>query len=189
MRSQNAEQTSTSADDVHSNPCSPDITPEIHNDLVQQLKHNYKHIRFQYASYIRCIRISLGEKGVTVKELSSYLLSLPAFDYDVHNEVMSQKRNELEGASDIIDIFNIIARDHASFLEYDIFQGIVGEYKLDRSQEPLQYPDHLKAYIQKHTISEFMKLNPTLKNFQELSVIWLKRAGCEFTFEDTGTQG
>ena len=78
-------------------------------------------------------------------------MSLPAFDYDTHNEdhkLMSQKRNELEGANDIIDIINIIARDHASFLEYDIFQGIVGEYKLDRSQEPLQYPDHLKAYIQ-----------------------------------------
>ena len=258
--------TSTSADDVHSNP---DITPEIHNDLLQQLKHNYKHIRYQYASYIRCIRVSLGEKGVTVKELSSYLLSLPAFNCDVQNEdykLMSQKRNDLEGANDIIDIFNIIARDHASFLEYDIFQGIVREHKLDRSQEPLQYPDHLKAYIQKHTIAEFMELYPALKryngekeltlkfelklldrkiatlldlknaiaailgvqssalrllsaregclvlqflipefitsrifaekltskqvkNFQELSVIWLKCAGCEFTFEDTGTQG
>ena len=53
-------------------------------------------------------------------------------------------------------------------------QGIVGEYKLDRSQERLQYPDHLKAYIQKHTISEFMKLNPALERYNGENELTLK---------------
>lgn len=216
--------------------------------------------------------MNLEQMNVTAKDLSSYLLTLPAFDYDTHSEdckLMSQKRRELEEASDITDIINIVAREYASFLEYDIFQDIVGEYKLDQSQKPLQYTDDLKAYIEKHRISEFMKINPALerysgakelilkfdehklldskivtlldlknavaailgiqasalrllsaregclvveflipefiansiftdgkklslkqeKNFQKLSVLWLKCTGYEFKFQDTGVQG
>ena len=159
----------------------PDLSPEIHNDLKQQLKHNYKTIRFQYSSYINCIRTSLEKKGVTVKNLSFYLLTLPAFDCtcDIDDEdedfkLMSQRKEEVEGAGDITDIIKIINSEYASFLEYDIFQGIVEEYKLDQNLEPLQYPEHLKAYIQMHKLSEFVERNPALEKYSSAKELILK---------------
>lgn len=40
----------------------------------------------------------------------------------------------------------------------------MNSYKLDQGQEELKYPEHLKAYINKHKIEEFAKINSFLNN-------------------------
>ena len=162
------------ADDTDSEVHTSDLAPEVHNDLMQQLKYNYSSIRSRYSSYIRCIRSSLQEDGITVKDLSSYLLTLPAFDDEENVRLMSQSEEKLKGAADITDIIDFISKQYASFLEYDIFQDIIEEYKLDQSLERLQYPKHLKDYIQMHTLSEFMELNPTLEKYSSAKELILK---------------
>lgn len=59
-------------------------------------------------------------------------------------------------------------------LDFDLFQCIVEEYKLDQCQEQLHYPEHLKAYIQKHKISEFLEINPALEKYSGAEELVLK---------------
>ena len=132
-------------------------------------------IRYQYSSYIKWIGTKLEEKGVTVKKLRAYLLTLPAFDKrGQDSSLLLQRKEELERATDITDVTSSIARECASFLEYDIFQGIVDAYELDQTLEHLRYPEHLKAFIQKHTLAEFMKINPALEKYSGAEELILK---------------
>ena len=48
------------------------------------------------------------------------------------------------------------------------------KYKIDDGQEELKYPEYLKAYINKHKISEFVTINPLLKKFTASTDLILK---------------
>ena len=145
-------------------------------DLQYQLKQNLLEIKGRYASYVMCICLSLQNKGVTVKNLRTYLLSLDAFQsshYNTNLKLLSDKEDKLEKADDIEDIFCILVRECASFLNYGIFQSIIEEYDIDTSQKKLAYPEHLKAYVDKHKLSEFYEINPELKSFTDDSKLVL----------------
>ncbi len=151
-------------------------------DLRQQLQRNLSDIKKYYASYVRCIQLSLKSKGITVKDLRAYLLSLDAFQSD-HDDaslkLFSDKREKLEKASDIEDIFYLLITESASFLNYEIFQTMLDEYDIDTSQKKLSYPEHLNAYINK--LSEFYEINPSLESFTDDSKSLVLKFGIELT--------
>ena len=139
-------------------------------DLKQQLRRNLKKIGRQYASYVRCIYTALGAKGITADDLTAYLLKLPALKVDTDDEqhkLLTGIGTELKKAETIHEIINLLDENCASFIDYDIFEGIVDEYNVsegltDKNREKLNYPEHLKTYIEMHKLSEFIKINPKL---------------------------
>ena len=76
---------------------------------------------------------------------------------------MSDRKADLKKCDTINDIFDFLTTECASFLNYEILQDILEFYEIPEDQERLQYPKHLKAYIEKHKVSEFVKINPMLK--------------------------
>ena len=115
---------------------------------------------------MRRIRESLQDKGVTAKDLCANLLNFSAFNHettDPKRMLLSVHKAELDKAVDLYDVFNLISTVYASFLNYDVFQFIVDTYKLDHEQEELKYEEHLKAYLKKHKLSEFIEIKPRLK--------------------------
>ena len=148
----------------------PSLQPNeaVRLDLEHQLECNLKKIEDQYADYVTCICESLETKCITTKKLSSYLLRLPALKLPVDTDNQQHKlldglRTELRKAETIDEIVD----RHSSFLDCGIFQKIVKHYSINKNQtdennEILKYPEHLKDYIEKHKLSEFMKINPEL---------------------------
>ncbi len=59
--------------------------------------------------------------------------------------------------------------EYSSFLNYDIFETLVSNFDIDRGQDELRYPEHLAAYVRKHTIEEFIRVIPKLGEFAESS--------------------
>ena len=145
--------------------------PDVLDDLRQQLEDNLKKIVKRYASFVAYILKSVEEKKITPSTLRAYLLNLPAFEGRKNKKVklLSGIRAELEKASAISDIFNILSTEYASFLNYDVFACIIEEYDLDEGQDKLKYPEYLEGYIKQHKLSEFMDINPLLKNFSDSS--------------------
>ena len=84
-------------------------------------------------------------------------MSLPAFTDDEDFKLMSRRR-EVKNAADITDIIDLVTEEYASFLECDIFKGIVRVFKLDRNED-LDYPKHLEEYIKIHMVSELTEIN------------------------------
>lgn len=150
---------------------------EIRGALKQQLERNYKKIRQQYASYILCMVRALEAKKITVENLRTYVLTFPAFkcSNDNRHGMLMSGRKELNNPVKINDIIDLIITDYASFLDYDIFQGIIKDFKLDEGQEELQYPKHLKTYVENHKISElFIEINPALEKYSVAQKVVLK---------------
>ena len=128
----------------------------ILEDIEQQLDLNLQHITNRYASYVHCIRDSIEEKGVTAKNLCGYLMNLRAFKSGHWKQMpvlLSGMRDELERAQTIDEIFIILSDECASFLNFEIFQSMINDYRIDKSQEMLNYPEHLKDYAEKHKLS------------------------------------
>ena len=138
-------------------------------DLDQQLDLNLQHITNCYASYVHCIRKSIKEKGVTAEDLCAYLMNLRAFKrgHQEKTTLLSERKDELEKAQTIDKIFTILSAKCASFLNFEIFQSMVDDYDIDKNQERLNYPQHLRDYAEKHKLSEFVHINPLLKKLDE----------------------
>ena len=134
-------------------------------DLEYTLEKNREEIVFQYGLYVQCMRISLQEMAINVKELCSYLLSINAFQSSInlHGKLLSGVRSELKKASTIHEVLDIVVENCSSYLNIGVFQCVVKTYGIDKGQEELKYPEHLKGYIEKHTIAEFVKINPKLE--------------------------
>ena len=127
----------------------------IKSDLKHRLRRDYTAIVLKYASYVRCIKMSLIAKKVPVRDLYSFLLGLP-FEYD------QQTATELENAKTIDDIF-IALQKYFSFWDHEVFQCLIKEYNLDHeNKEKLLYIKHFESYVQKHKVSHFVKINPLL---------------------------
>ena len=146
------------------------LTPDIKEDLEQQLECNFKMIVDQYAAFVSCIRKSIDRNGdVSVEDLRSYLLNKSAFDHD-NQQVMllSDVKNELQEAATIHAIFDFLSVRFASFLNYDIFKSIVQEFGNDKDHQKLEdYTARLEEYVNKHKISEFFDINPALKKYDK----------------------
>ena len=113
---------------------------------------------------MRQIRETLQANGVTAEDLSANLLNFSAFNHTKQEIILlSAHKAELERANNLYEVFSILSTEYASFLNYDIFQYIIDTYQIDHGQEELKYHEHLKAYLEKHKVSEFIELNPHLK--------------------------
>ena len=157
-------------------------------DVRMHLEINLDEIITKYASYVACLRSIIEEKGVSPEELCSYLLSLSAFSKSFKGQklaLMSDMKSELNKKNDkIIDIFDFLTTEYASFLNYDIFQKILEHYNISEDQDPkLKYRDHLKAYIEKHKISEFLRINPWLEKQKKGS----KEVSLKYDIENTSS--
>ena len=153
------------------------LNSDVEMDLKFVLERNLKGIIRKYGAYIDCLRALLEEKGVSPVALRSYLLSVTAFSnkYDGQRlALISDKKNKLENAETITDIFIFLTTECASFLNYDIFQDILEKYKINEDQKELKYPEHIQDYIEKHKVSEFVKINPLLKSKNSFEKLTLK---------------
>ena len=96
------------------------------------------------------------KKGVDAKQLSSFLLALPASTStsdDQRFKRLSDLKDDLQNVQTVPDIFFILNSKYASFLDYEIFEDMLENYGCnDETNEKLKYPMHLKAYLQKHKI-------------------------------------
>lgn len=132
--------------------------------LQLQLDRELGNIIRCYTVYQSCIRESLQEKGIPVKDLVSNLLTFSAFNHSEQKRtLLSEHEAELKNTRDLYDVFDLIVKEYTSFMNYELLQFIVENYQLDHGQEELKYPEHLKAYFAKHKISEFIQINPLLE--------------------------
>ena len=143
--------------------CPLALDPVVQEDLKYQLELNLEDIGDQYALYTSSIYESIEEKNVSVKILRVYLLSLTALDCNkvVEDEqqfnLLSSVKDGLLQADTIEKIFLVLI-EYSSFLNYHIFKKIQVKFCI----KALDYPESLKAYINKHKVSEFVTVNPKL---------------------------
>ncbi len=143
------------------------LSQEVEMDLRFILEKNLKGIIRKYASYVDCVRAIVEEKGVSPEALRSYLFSLSAFSSSYKGQrlaLMSDREHELEKCNTITAVFTFLTTKCASFLNYDIFQDVIKKYNINDDREEFKYTEHIMAYIEKHKISEFVKINPLLKD-------------------------
>ena len=129
-------------------------------------------IQKKYASYVDCVCTIIENKGVTAKKLSAFLLTLPAstsISDDQKFKKMSDLKDDLKGAQTVADVFFILNSKYASFLDYEIFEDMLENYGCNETNEKLKYPVHLKGYLEKHKIEEFVRINPKLEKLNETS--------------------
>ena len=136
-------------------------------DLEQQLQDNLEKITTQYASYADYILTSMKAKEVSVTEFRSYLLNLTAFRPGCKQQckLLSGMKAELDEADTINKIFDLVSCNCATFFDTKIFQLLVNRFGIKDTEDTgiLDYPKHLKVYINKHKISEFIAINPALE--------------------------
>ena len=145
------------------------LDPRVRADLKQQLKLNFKQLSRRYGSFVSYVRRSVIKKGFTAEEICAYLLGLPALksgESDQQVMLLSEISDKLEKATTVNGIFNVLNRNYATFLNYEIFQCIAEEYEVDPDHEKMKYPEYLDDYIKKHKLSEFEEINPLLKKFE-----------------------
>ena len=149
------------------------MDPEIKEDLILQLEVNLDEIRNQYASYVSYIYEYIKDK-VSVESLRIFILDLPALSSDETKDRQQfsllpypEVKSRLEEAKSIHDIFILLQTECASFLNYDVFHLIQCHFKVtDSKSEAMKYPEYLDAYINKHKLSELVRVIP---NFNYLS--------------------
>ena len=83
-------------------------------------------------------------------------------------KLLTAMKTKLRQAKSIHDIVISLQEDCATFLHHDVFHSIQKQYKIAVSEE-LNYPEHFKAYINKHKLSEFVAINPKLAKFPATS--------------------
>ena len=133
-------------------------------DLEYILDEYHKEIVARYASYVLRIRNWFEEKK-SVDTLRSYLLSLDAFqsgsNLNAHCKLLSGIKDELEKATTICQIFDVV-NNCTSFINYELYECMVNDHHIctDQRPEALRYPEHLKAYFEKHRITEIIKISP-----------------------------
>ena len=143
------------------------LDPKVRVDLKQQLKQNFKQISRRFASFVNYVRKSVLQIGISADDLCAYLLSLPALksgESDQQVMLLSEISDKLEKATTVNGIFNVLNRNYATFLNYEIFLNIAEEYKVDPDHEKMKYPEYLDDYVRMHKLSEFEEINPLLKN-------------------------
>ena len=109
--------------------------------------------------------------GVRPQDFRLHLFNMLAFDND---QEIFRVKHMLNMAETINNMFCILSDECASFLNCEIFLSILKYYHISIDCEELDYLHHLKAYVQNHTISEFISINPKLKNHTRLKHFVIK---------------
>lgn len=135
----------------------------------------------QYDSYLICIHKSLEARGITAKELSGYLLKLPALKVSstTQKALLAEFEVEIQRATSVKEIIDLLGNNFGSFLDYDIFSNVVREFGISENRdaantEILKYPEHFKTYAVRQKLSDIIGVIPNaekLKNSsEELSI-------------------
>ena len=134
-------------------------------DLELQLEINIEQIKGHYASFVLNVQRSIKEKGVSTSQLRGYLMNLSAFHNNQRKPVLlSELEEDLERTKDIDEIFEVLSKKYASFLNFGIFESMVKDFGIKRN---MNYAAILQDYVKKHNVSEFVKINPLLKQFAD----------------------
>lgn len=131
-----------------------------------QLELNLEEILDYFDDYTSVIQEALEERNMEAKTLANYLTGLPSFVCETNDQKLSllspSRRAKLKEEPLISGIFSILKTECTSFLNYHIFERVIKKFKIERSQECFDYPERLRAYVEKHRISEFIELKPIL---------------------------
>lgn len=144
---------------------------KVTEDVEFQLEENLDLIKTRYASFVASLCEKV-ERQVAPKQLCLFLRNLSAFS------IRSRQRSllppkviaELNEAETIYAIFKILDEKCASFINYGIFQKILKKYcpyakHKDFKCEDLKYAQYFHQYIEKNNVSEFIRINPKLKEY------------------------
>jgi len=146
------------------------MDPDTLAELKLKLRKELGSIIKRYGTYVRHIRETLKARGVRVKDLCSDLKTVSAFNHTAQDHLLlSTHEDELKRAIDFNDVFDLLNKEYASFLNYEIFKYILDTYHLDDGREEFKYPEYLKAYVEKHKVCEFVIVNPQLQKLSEAS--------------------
>ena len=137
------------------------LDPDVLKDLKYQLQLNLNEIIQRYNSYVQYIRESIIKQGVTARNMCTFLMGLSAFSHSEQQYTLLCD-SQLDEAIEIDDAFVLLFKNYASFLNYKIFKILQEKYVVNEGQEELQYPELLKAYLNKLKISEFLEVKPSL---------------------------
>ena len=153
------------------------LDPDIRLDLEQQLEMNLEQITTRYTSYTDYIHMSIKAKGVSVSDFRSYLIKLTAFRPGCKEQckLLSGIKAELDEADTINKIFDLLICE-CTFFDTKIFELLVNRFGIKDTEDTgiLDYPEHLKAYINRHKISEFIAINPALEKHTKSAKITFK---------------
>ena len=130
-------------------------------DVKYQLQLRLNEIIQQYNSYVDCIRMSIIKQGVTARSVCTFLMGLSAFSHSEQQYTLLCD-SKLDEAIEIDDIFVLLHKNYASFLNYRIFKTLQKKYVTDEGQEELRYPELLKVYLDKHKFIEFFEVKSVL---------------------------
>ena len=127
------------------------LDPDVLKDLKYQLEINLNEIIQRYNSYVQCIRKSIIKQGVTAGNMRTFLMGLSAFSHSEQQYTLLCD-SKLDEAIEINDVFTLLLKNYASFLNYKIFKILQDEYVVNEGQEELRYPELLKAYLDKNSL-------------------------------------
>ena len=150
------------------------LDPVVREDVEQLLAWNLEEIRKRYGDFVSFIHDSLMEKDITVESFRVFLMSRPALESDDNDEqhkLLVCIREKLKQAPTVNKLFEVLMEDYGSFINYEIFQNILDKYKIkdEHNTGVLNYPEHLKAYFDKHKLSEFLQINRGLEKITDPS--------------------
>ena len=114
-----------------------------------------------YSDYTNCIAESLVKMKVDIRKLRAHSLSLcPGCDERNLMPLSFRAGDKFEQLDNVYDFISEL-RKFTSFLDCSLFEEIIRQFKI-KNQEKLKYPEKLRQYIMKHTVSEFMEIDPKL---------------------------
>ena len=139
------------------------------DSLKQQLRANLMMICKAYSDYTDCVAVSLHKKNVNVHRLKSFSLNLYVGN-DEHNLMpLSSKRGAEDKINQFDNVYGVISAlcKFTSFLNFNVFEQLINKFEIDKTQEELKYPEKLRQYVEKHTVSEFMEIHPVLNQYTD----------------------
>lgn len=142
-------------------------------DMELKLEKNLKDIVKEYADYVDCLRARIEEQKISLDNLRTFLLAIPALSCHSRGTTLtalSDEEAELRNKKTINEIFNFLLARYASFLNYEVFEDIREYCEIIVDREELNYPKHLSLFLRNHEISAFEKINPYLKKCDVLEV-------------------
>ena len=140
---------------------------------MSQLNIKLEIILTQFVDYVNCIRKYL-ETHEKIDDVCFYLTCLPCSKHKGAkvNMLLESKRDELFRANTFIEVF-IILQNFTSYLNYHLFEKIIEAFipnKDRESKKQLDYPSHLRHYLEGHNISEFKLLKPLFEKMSNDSM-------------------
>ena len=139
------------------------------DSLKQQLRANLMMIYDAYSDYTDCIAVSLDEKKVNIQRLKAFSMNLYV-GCDEHNLIPLSSRagDEFKQVDNVYDVIAVLCK-FTSFLNCHVFEQIISKFKIDKTQDELKYPEKLRQYVEKHTVSELMEIHPVLNEYTDHS--------------------